>query len=354
MPNIRDVADIAGVSVATVSRVLSATTDGPPVRNETAERVRQAARRLNYRGNYHVAAMRRGRADVMGFALHYPDARSRDDAGRWYFNELRDGIESTLQKKGVSLMGVLPLGDETSLQRGAKLVNKRQLDALIVPGHMAHFRETDELLSTAAGLPIVVVDNIQDVQRPCVRFDPIPGMRDALKHLLDLGHRKLLWVGPRDTRPTSRESTLYALAFELGLTGSTCRIDMPLGAPAGVSEIYNLVEAAVTDLLRQSGREWTALLAYSDLFAIGAVRAVQRAGLRMPQDISIVGFDDHDITHGCPSLTTIDHRLFEMGQIAGELALRLFESDTEVRQAMQNEQITLAGRLIVRDSTCRA
>jgi len=259
-----------------------------------------------------------------------------------------------LQKKGVSLMGVLPLGNETSLQRGAKLVNKRQLDALIVPGHMAHFRETDELLSTSAGLPIVVVDNIQDVHRPSVRFDPIPGMRDALKHLLELGHRKLLWVGPRDARPTSRESMFYALAFELGLTGSTCRIDMPAGAPAGVSRVHDLVEAAVTDLLRQPGRDWTALVAYSDLFAVGALRAVQRAGLRVPGDVSIVGFDDHDVAHGCPPLTTIDHRLFEMGQVAAELALRLFESDTDARQAMQNEQITLAAKLIVRESTGRA
>ena len=78
MPSIKKVAEIAGVSTATVSRVLNATTNGAAVREETADRVRLAAARINYRGNYHVAAMRRGRADVIGFTMHPSDIARPD------------------------------------------------------------------------------------------------------------------------------------------------------------------------------------------------------------------------------------------------------------------------------------
>lgn len=351
MANIKDVAEKAGVSVATVSRVLGASSGSTVVRSETAERVLSAAAMMNYRGNYHIAAMRRGRADVIGFALHFPQETKSDDAGRWYFDELRDGIESAVNPAGVSVMGVRPMHGESALEHGAKLVNKRQLDALVVPGYMAHFRTSDELVSTSAQLPLVVVDAFRDVGRPSIQFDAMPGIRSALQHLVKLGHRKLLWVGPPEATATSREFALLQAAWNAGLSGVACRTASPANLGMRVGEVFQTVERDVRSFVHQRPRDWTAVVAYSDLFAIGAVRALTKENLRVPNDVSVVGFDDSLAANCLPSLTTISHRLFEMGRAAGEMALRLFEADPDVRAAMRSEVQTITGELIVREST---
>jgi DNA-binding LacI/PurR family transcriptional regulator len=351
MANIKDVAKKAGVSVATVSRVLSAPSGSTVVRSETVERVLNAAAVMNYRGNYHVAAMRRGRADVIGFALHFPRETKSDDAGRWYFDELRDGIESAVNARGVSVMGVRPMHGDSALEHGAKLVNKRQLDALIVPGHMAHFRTSDELVSTSAQLPLVVVDAFRDVGRPAIHFDAMPGIRSALQHLQALGHRKLLWVGPPDSTAANREFALLQAAWDLGLAGVTCRSNAPVSTGVGLQELYETVERDVRSFLRERPRDWSAVVAYSDMFAIGALRALVKENLRVPADVSVIGFDDSLAANCTPSLTTISHRLFEMGRAAGEMALRVFEADADGRTAMRSEVQTIPGELIVREST---
>jgi LacI family transcriptional regulator len=351
MANIKDVAEQAGVSVATVSRVLGASAGSAVVRSETAERVLNAAARMNYRGNYHVAAMRRGRADVIGFTLHYPQETPSHDAGRWYFDELRDGIESAAHAAGVSVMSVRPAHSDSALEHGAKLVNKHQLDALIIPGHMAHFRTSDEVISASAQLPLVVVDAYGDVGRPSIRFDATPGMKAALQHLMKLGHRRLLWVGPSETAVTSREFTLLQAAWDLGLSGTTCRSTLPVSSPVSLGDLYRSVETDVLACMHQRPRDWTAIVAYSDLYAIGAIRALQREGIRVPSDVSVIGFDDSLAAHCVPALTTISHRLFDMGRAAGEMALRLFELDPDARVAMRTESQTIVGDLIIREST---
>jgi len=351
MANIKDVAEMAGVSVATVSRVLGASASSRLVKSATAERVLSVAAVMNYRGNYHIAAMRRGRADVIGFALHVSREIKADDAGRWYFDELRDGLEFAVNPAGVSVMGVRPMHGDSALEHGAKLVNKRQLDALVVPGHMAHFRTSDELISTSKQLPLVVVDAYRDVGRPSIRFDATPGIKAALKHLVELGHRKLLWVGPSDTAATSREFFLLQAAWDGGLAGTACRSSVPVSTGVGLTDLYNSVETDVRKCLHQQPRDWTAVVAYSDAFAIAVIRALAKEGLRVPADVSVIGFDDSPVANCMPALTTVSHRLFEMGRAAGEMALRLFEADLDTRNAMRTDVQVVRGELVVRDST---
>jgi DNA-binding LacI/PurR family transcriptional regulator len=115
-----------------------------------------------------------------------------------------------------------------------------------------------------------------------------------------------------------------------------------------------MVEAQVTELLKSGDRQWTAVMAYSDSFAVGVSRALFKAGLCVPDDVSLVGFDNSVAESFCPPLTTIDHRLFQMGQAAGTLAMRLFEAPAAEREAIRSEVITVDGKFTQRQSTAAA
>ena len=355
MATLRQVAEIAGVSPATASRVLGKSRASLPVSEGTSRRVREAAERLGYRVNYHMQAVSTGRTLATGFvseALLYHHLSS--GLGDMYFGALRRGVEFTTQEAGSALMSVQPGGwgkGPTALERGAQYIAERRLDALVVP----YGGVGTALLEASPDLPVVVVDPVEAIHRPQVCFDAAMGMRLIAGHLGELGHREVLWFGPvtgKVSEPLQRQGLFAETAGQAGLRVAACLADVDaLGVDPAAGRIQELARGTMAGELAGPGRKWTAVVAYNDQWAVAACAALRLAGVDVPGDVSVVGFDNMIAQFCIPGLTTVDHRLYEMGRRAGALAARLVEADADERLAMCDYKEVVEPVLVVREST---
>ena len=328
---IREIADLAGVSIATVSRVLNGRDD---VAVDTREAVRRVIREHGYTANRHARGLSAGRTGFVGVLvpLVFPAYFAEILAGAaeaLYEQQMRVVLSPTQHEhaREVSLLDRLMHGGATD---GALIV---------LPG------ESSEELERAldAGYPFVVVDPLMplDDRIPSVSAAHMSGADQAMRHLLSLGHRRIGaitgppgWVATEDRRR----------GYRAALAAAGISFDPALEVEADF-EITDGEEAAQTLLGIRNPP--TAVFAFNDNIAIGTMRAARERGLRIPEDVSIVGFDD--VEHASivtPSLTTVRQPLAEMGRTAVSLLVRLLE-----HQSVETLSIQLATRLVVREST---
>jgi len=194
MSNLSDVAKRAQVSVSTASAVLRGKQDAVGITDGCALRVRQAAQELGYAPNYHARSMRLGRAQIIGFAMQLAGV---SETGSMYFDSLCNGLHAAIQDAGYHLMLIRNAGERGAVERGVMGVRQRMIDGLVIPGQTGSVR-TGEVLSRPEmrELAAVVVDPAMPTDLPSVVLDEQGGVRMAVQHLADLGHRRLLWLGP--------------------------------------------------------------------------------------------------------------------------------------------------------------
>jgi LacI family transcriptional regulator len=217
------------------------------------------------------------------------------------------------------------------------------------------------MLTDPPDLPIVVIQPRIETTLPVVEFDDEAAVRLLVRHLRELGHAELLWLGPLPaqlSRSSIREQAFMTEVWDAQLRGGSCRFDRnaerekhPDLDPDDL--LMTIAENALAQLLAEQGdgRRFTAVVCYNDLVAIGACRALARRGLRVPQDVSVVGFDNAEAPFASPPLTTIDHKLPQMGRRAGELVLEMVTGGESVRHARRGYRDVLAPDLIVRASS---
>lgn len=357
MATIREVASTAGVSLATASRVLGLPAGRFPVSSDTAKRVRSAAKQLGYRTNYHMRAVATGRADAVGFCaevLLQPSVGY--GSGNFYFDALRQGVEYITQMQGAVLVSLHPGKGKSALQRGIEFLHERRLDTLVVPGSRV-VTETVHEFEKDATLPLVMVNPMVEVRRPRVLFDTVGAMKSVVAHLLELGHRHILWLGPNEQQASGghREDILKRAALDAGMTCDVHRVPVEdLSRAHSGEELLYRARSSFEPRLGRGRPPWTAIVAFNDHYAIAAAGLLHAAGLRIPGDVSLVGFDNIIATSCMPPLTTVDHCFFEMGQVAGQLAAKLGEADQASRKKMLDLVEVVAPRLVVRQSTGRA
>jgi DNA-binding LacI/PurR family transcriptional regulator len=347
-----DVAKVAGVSVATASMVLNPGKGAARVGPERAERVRQAASQLGYHGNYHARAMQVGRAETIGLALDFGQAGAEPSLevpmGGEYFHHLTVGVEEQTHFVGYNLAIIGPGHQERAIDRGVRQIRQRRLDALVVPGVLSSVRH-NRVLGENRDLPIVLVESDGIGDLPVVTYDEAEGVRRAVAHLAALGHRDLLWLGPAcDGNPNLREQLFIKAVWDAGLRGASCRYPEPTGRFTRTT-IADAAHAALRGLLAEP-RTFTAVVCYNDFNALGAYAALLGAGLAIPHDVSVVGFDDFIATYVWPRMTTVSHMMVQMGKRAGELAIEMAGS-AEALVRLRGHREVLAPELIVRDST---
>jgi LacI family transcriptional regulator len=333
---IQDVAARAGVSISTVSRVV---TGAVAVEPATAERVREAISALGYRPNLLARSFRRRVTHTIGLLV--------PDNSNPFFAELARTIEDAGFAEGYSV--VLCNSDLSAVKQETyvDVLLANRVDGLILASSgliptADHHDAVRRILD--AGAPCVVVDrDLGETPVDQVLVDNDQGGYLAGQHLIALGHRRIAClVGPSDLTPSAGRIAGFRRALaEAGLAVAAEALVRGNGRPDG--------GAAAAGQLLERRVDVTAIFAFNDQMATGAVGALQRAGHRVPQDISVIGFDDIPQSAAIfPALTTIAQPIAEMGTIGVRLLL-----DRIARRDAPYQRVRLSTRLVVRESTGR-
>jgi LacI family transcriptional regulator len=329
MTTIREVAESAGVSYATVSHVINNTRLVSP---ETRERVLAAMAALNYRPNALARSLRQGKTNTLGLVL--------PDSANPFFAEISRSIEDEAFKKGYS---VFLCNTELDTQRElfyVDVLSKKQVDGIIFVAAGDQADSLDFLLQR--NMPVVMIDrDVPNVEVDAVLTDNQLGGFLATRHLIELGHTRIACIaGPTNITPSAERIIGYRTALEQ----AGIKIDDDLivcgdyHAQSGMQLTHSL--------LRRDPRP-TAIFALNDLMALGALRAAAEAGCTVPRDLAIIGYDDLDIAQfSNPPLTTIAQPKKEVGARAVNMLV-----DRISHKSRPPSRLVLAPALIVRRST---
>ncbi len=304
---IADVARRAGVSTATVSRVLSGVGRASPA---THARVVEAARALDYRPSDIARSLKRRSTRTLGLIV--------TDIENPFFPELVRSVEDAAREQGYAIL-LCNASDDPEREAGyLQLLVDRWVDGVVIAASSLGVRHREWLL--AAPLPIVLVNSVdQAIDLPTIASDSVLGGRLAAELLVELGHRRfgIITAGPRNVDAPDRLTGARASLRAAGIAPSAVRVATDDATVAGGQRAAMAMLAADPTI--------SALIAYNDLTAIGAMRAVRAGGQRVPDDVSVVGFDDVDLAAFVdPPLTTIAQSTAEMGRWAvDQLTMRL-------------------------------
>lgn len=327
-----DVAARAGVSRTTVSFVMNRRKDaGIPA--ETWRRVEEAARELGYHPSAPARALAGSSTGTIGLVLHQSAEQAASDA---LLAETLLGIGGEVRAAGYRvLVETLDPGNG----HYSDLALSGRVDGLIVSGPRADDEEIGALV--ADGFPIVVQGSLPNIAVPSVDVDNRTGARDAVDHLVRLGHRRIGCITNAPTTYTSASER--AAGYRDGLMAAGIEPDEQLvlegtfDAPSGNAAMATLMQRA---------RDLSACFIASDVVALGAITALRDASLAVPDDVSVVGFDDIPLArHFVPPLTTVRLPARALGAAAGEVLVQRL-ADQPVA-----ERTVLATELVVRDST---
>ncbi len=330
-PTIRDVALSAGVSTATVSRVLAGI--GNP-RPETSDAVMGAVAALDYRPSGVARSLRMKRTRTLGLIV--------TDIQNPFFPELVRAADLAARGLGYSILLGSAAYDERRAMHYLGLMVDRRVDGLIVASSQVSEESLKWLLSSP--VPAVVVNAEADgLPVEVITSDNVGGARLAVDHLVGLGHRRIAYIrGPATyTADAPRAEGFRSACRDAGLS------------PADTLEVagdgaFEGGERAAAELLAQ-GRDLTAIVCYNDITAIGVLRALRAARLRVPDDISVVGIDDIAAAAWvAPALTTVAQQKAEMGRLAVERLASMFSAPSHP-PAPQTIRLPMALR--VREST---
>jgi len=302
---IRDVSQLAQVSPATVSRVLNG---GVPVSRAKRDAVMAAIARLDYRPNAFARSLATNRSGAIGTIV--------SELSSHVYGDIIRGIESVLDAHDMHMIVSSGHASNHKERRAFEFLEQRRTDALIVQIDAASNDDVARWASDA-NLPIVVIGrDIKSLADRCVYLDNVAGGELATRHLLERGHRRVAHITGLLTIPDARDRLE---GYRRALEAYGLRYDAALVADGSFVEDGG--ERAMHALLERSD-DFSAVFVANDQSAAGALKALRDAGKHVPNDVSVVGFDDTIIAHYLyPALTTVRQPFDAMGQAAAWIAL---------------------------------
>ena len=329
----QDVADLAKVSKTTVSHILNETR---PVSEEKRQRVLNAMKELGYHPNILARSLRKNETGTIGLIV--------PNSANPFYAEVSRGVESLSFDEGYN---VILCNSDRNLEKEiayTKLLINKRVDGILFVGawvgeQTQHLHDIHE-----QGIPLAVVDRfVPDIDIDSVRTDNHLGGWLATSHLIGLGHKRISCIGGT---PEFTPNAERIIGYQKAMRDAGIPIDDNLIVRTNFQ--FEGGHSAAQQLLSRDNRP-TAIFACNDLMAIGAMRAASDLGLRIPEDISIVGFDDIQMAqHTCPQLTTISQPMVEMGKLATEMLLERIGNANTVQRIR-----ILEPKLIVRQSTTK-
>jgi len=341
---LQDIAKIAGCSRATVSVALSGAIGSIAVSTAMKVKIREIARTLGYSGNYHARSLTTGRAAAIGLLAgsSFRGRRYSDWTG-----QMIEGIGACVQAQGFDLVMLGAVDDEDDLPRGTQYLQQQRIDALIVTGLM--YRATAKGWPPA-NTPLVVAMALEQSPFPAVYLDQQSGLREAMTHLAHLGHRSVLWTTvqtagkfPTPTRNAAFRAAVHTYGMHAQEYVFAYRRDEQPETLAG--QIADYRNRFADYLTRQAPP--SAVFADNEVAGFGIYQALAAIGLRVPEDVSLIGFDDLWGELAIPPMTVLSLNFREIGWQAAELALEI-ANGAPVTPALTR---TVPTTLVVRQST---
>lgn len=328
---IKDVAKIAGVSLATVSRVINNKTKGS-MSEKTKQKVLRAIQQLDYTPDTRAQSLRGIKTGLIGVVI--PEASSS------YYQELSHAIMNVCYKQG---FGVLTCSSENDVRRELFYIDFLQgqkVDGIIIISERLKAQKVNDLIRKE--IPIVLLDeDIPGTEAPAVVTDYYKGASKAVQYLIDLGHRKIAFIKGRMTTPSTKKRLEGYVDM---LRKNNLRVDNILIKQGDFS--YKSGYEATKQLLKDCGDAFTAIFCSCDLMAFGAIQCIRDIGKCVPSDYSVVGFDNtYYSTISVPPLTTVAQPNLELVRIAFDL-IKKWTREKESRH------FSCEPRLITRES-CR-
>ncbi|HEX3821959.1 MAG TPA: LacI family DNA-binding transcriptional regulator [Candidatus Sulfotelmatobacter sp.] len=328
---LKAVAQYLGLTPGTVSAVLNDSPSARSIPQETKNRIHAAAKELNYRPNFFARSLRNKRTYTIGVIA--------EEIGDSYSSPIISGIEQFLRQRNYFFLTVVHRHDQVLLNRYSQLLSERGVEGIIT---------VDTTVQEAPLLPTVaiaghkklkgVTNIVLDHQRAAVL---------ALSHLKELRHERIAFMrgNPLSADSKDRWTAICQVAEEIGMN-----IDPELTMQIDTDDPTPMLGYPFTKQLLERQKPFTALFAYNDISAIGAIRALQEHGFRVPQDVSVMGFDDiPGAAFHSPSLTTVRQPLNRMGEVAAQTLLERIEEKKDYVP-----EIAIEPELVIRQSTAKA
>jgi LacI family transcriptional regulator len=332
--NSHDVAKLAGVSRTTVSFILNGVA-GVQIPEETRRRVWEAARQLNYYPDAAARSLASGKSRVIGLIL----CQQADHlAADLFLPEVLRGITDNAREWDFRVL-LETVANVSAPDAYLSLARERQIDGIVISGPRSDDQQLGQLV--AEGFPVVLQGRLRGADIPFVDVDNVAGAKQAVAHLIGLGHQRIGLITNAPLHYTASEDRYRG--YRQALSDAGLAYDEALMRQGDFVEESGYL--AMRELLGLPNRP-SAVFVASDVVAFGALAAIREQGLRIPQDMAVVGFDDIRLApYMHPPLTTVHLPAYELGWQAGDLLLHLIRGETPMRT-----EVLLPTELVVRQS----
>jgi len=330
---LKELAEGLSLAPATVSLVLNRSPVADSIPQVTKDRILAAARKYKYRPSYFARSLKARRSFTIGVMV--------PEVSEGYSASVMSGLEDHLLQEGYFYFVVSHRHRGDLIDEYPPLLQQRAVEGIIA---------VDTTLTESSALPVVAISGHRKVPGVTnIVLDHLLAAELALEHLKNLGHTRIALIKGQDFSSDTeiRWSALHTVADKLGITIFD-RLTVQLQSDSPSPE----VGYAVTRTILGRSEPFTALFAFNDISAIGAIQALRESGKRVPQDVSVIGFDDiQSAAYQNPALTTVRQPLRQMGVIAAETLLSRINA---ARPAEFPREIVVKPELIVRATTARA
>lgn len=325
---LKELAKHLGLTKGTVSAVLNDSPYAKAIPQHTKDRIVAAAQELNYQPNFFARTLRKKRTYMVGVVAA--------EIGDAYGSIVISGIEAALSDRKYFFMTVVHHHDPALLRQYTNLLQMRGAEGLIT---------VDTTVTESPLLPTVVIAGHRQLDGVSnIVLDHRKAADLVLHHLLELGHRNIAFI---KGQPYSSDTVDRWEAIERSAQALGCQIRPELTVQLEMDDPSPQQGHKAARVLLSRNVPFTALFAYNDISAVGSIRAIKETGLRVPEDISVVGFDDiHEAAYHLPSLTTVRQPLRKMGQMAAQTVIERIEG-----KESYPDTISVEPELVLREST---